>query len=183
MTYPVYSCLLLFAAINSQIICYEFNSDKIYAIKILTYASASTKDSVKIIISMLYLIAIDLFASCFIAAIDVHDDVIKWKHFPRYWSFVQVIHWSTVDSPHKGQWRGPLMFSLICAWINGWGNNHKAGDLRRHRARYDVIVISYLLVENMMDGGGEYRCKHMYILRPNIHVGVLVSVVVWCGLV
>ena len=43
-----------------------------------------------------------------------HDDVIKWKHFPRYWSFVWGIHWSPVNSPHKGQWRRALMFSLIC---------------------------------------------------------------------
>ena len=48
-----------------------------------------------------------------------HDDVIKWKHFPRYWPFVRGIHRSPVNSPHKGQWRGALMFSLICVWING----------------------------------------------------------------
>ena len=33
------------------------------------------------------------------------------------------------------------MFSLICAGINGWVNNGEAGDLRRHRAHYDVSVI------------------------------------------
>ena len=45
-----------------------------------------------------------------------HDDVIKWKHFPRCWPFVRGIHRSSpVNSPHKGQWRGALMFSLICA--------------------------------------------------------------------
>ena len=44
-----------------------------------------------------------------------HVDVIKWKHFPRYWPFVRGIHGSPVKSPHKGQWRGALMFSLICA--------------------------------------------------------------------
>ena len=44
----------------------------------------------------------------------IHDDVIKWKHFPRYWPFVRGIHRSPVNSPHKGQWRGALMFSLIC---------------------------------------------------------------------
>ena len=49
--------------------------------------------------------------------------VLKWKHFPRYWPFVWGIHRSAVNSPHKGQWRGPLMFSFICAWINGWVNN------------------------------------------------------------
>ena len=63
----------------------------------------------------------------------IHDDVIKWKHFPRYWPFVWEIHRSPVNSPHKGQWRGALMFSLICAWINGWVNHREAGDLRRHR--------------------------------------------------
>ena len=71
-----------------------------------------------------------------------HDDVIKSKHFPRYWPFVRGIHRSPVNSPHKGQWRGALMFSLICAWINGWVNYGNAGDLRRHRAHYEVIVMT-----------------------------------------
>ena len=52
-----------------------------------------------------------------------HDDVIKWKHFPRYWPFVRGIHRSPVSSPHEGQWRRALMFSLICVWINRWVNN------------------------------------------------------------
>ena len=69
-----------------------------------------------------------------------HDDVIKWKHFPRYWPFVRGIHRSPVNSPHKGQWRGALMFSLNCAWIKGWVNNSEVGDLRHHRAHYDVTV-------------------------------------------
>ena len=43
--------------------------------------------------------------------------------------------------PRKGQWRGALMFSVICAWINSWANNREAGDLRRHQAHYDVIVM------------------------------------------
>ena len=70
-----------------------------------------------------------------------HDDVIKWKHFPRYLPFVRGIHRSPVNPPHKGQWRGALMFTLICARINGWVNNCEAGDLRRNRAHYDVIVM------------------------------------------
>ena len=72
-----------------------------------------------------------------------HDDVIKWKHFPRYWPFVRGINRSPANSPHKGQWRGALMFSLICARINGWVNNRQAGHLRCHRARYDVIVMLF----------------------------------------
>ena len=70
-----------------------------------------------------------------------HDDVIKRKHYPRYWLFVPGIHRSPVNSPHKGQWRGALMFSLICAWTNGWASNRDDGDLRRHRTHYDVTVM------------------------------------------
>ena len=70
-----------------------------------------------------------------------HDDAIQWKHFPRYWPFVRGIPRSPVNSPHKGQWRGALMFSLICARINSWVNNGEAGDLRRNRAHYDVVVM------------------------------------------
>ena len=79
----------------------------------------------------------------FIAPDQIHDDVIKWKHFPRYWPFVRGIHPFPVNSPHKGQWRRALMFLLICVWINGWVNNREAGDLRRYLAHYDVSVMSY----------------------------------------
>ena len=71
-----------------------------------------------------------------------HDDVIKWKHFPRYWPFVRGIHRSPVNSPHKGQWRGAVMFFFICVWINGWVNNREAGDLRRNRVHYDGSVMN-----------------------------------------
>ena len=68
----------------------------------------------------------------------LHNDVIKWKHFSSCWPFVR---WP-VNSPHKGQWRGALMFSFICAWMKAWVNNHEAGDLGHHRAHYDVIVMN-----------------------------------------
>ena len=76
--------------------------------------------------------------------VSLHDDVIKWKHFPRNWPFVREIHRSPVNFPHKGQWRGALMFSLIYAWINDWVNNREAGDLRRQPGHYDVIVMNYI---------------------------------------
>ena len=75
----------------------------------------------------------------------IHDDVTKWKHFPRNWPFVRGIHRSPVNSPHKGQWRGALMISLICVWINDWLTNREAGDLRRYRAHYDVIVMQWFI--------------------------------------
>ena len=71
----------------------------------------------------------------------IHDDVIKWKPFPRYWTFMRIIRRSPVNSPHKGQWQGALMFSLIYVCINGWVNNREAGDLRRHRAHCEVSVM------------------------------------------
>ena len=80
-----------------------------------------------------------------------HDDIIKWKHFSRYWLFVRRIHWSPVNSPHKGQWRRALMISLICARINGWVNNGDAGNLRRHRAHFDVYI--WLVLPHLSCGG------------------------------
>ena len=54
-------------------------------------------------------------------------NVMKWKHFPRYWPFVRGIHRSPA-----------LTFYFICTWISDWVNNREAGDLRRHCAHYDV---------------------------------------------
>ena len=50
------------------------------------------------------------------------------------------------ESPHKGQWCGAVVFSLICVWINGWVNNREAGDLRRYPANYNVSVMILVLV-------------------------------------
>ena len=71
----------------------------------------------------------------------LHDDVIKWQHFPCYWPFVRGIHWSLVNSHHKGQWLGALMFVLIWAWTHSWVNNWAADDLRYHYDHYDVTVM------------------------------------------
>ena len=78
-----------------------------------------------------------------------HDDVIKWNHVLCYWPFVGGIHRASVSSPHKGQWRGALMISLICAWTNGYENNQDTGDLRRHRAHYGVTEMTILTLSSM----------------------------------
>ena len=70
-----------------------------------------------------------------------NNDVIKWKHFLCYWPFVWGILQSPVDSPHKDQWRGALMFSLMSTWTNVWVNNRDASDLRRHWLHYGVTVM------------------------------------------
>ena len=66
---------------------------------------------------------------------------VQQKHFPRYWPYVRGIHRWPVNSPHKGQWRGALIFSLICVWISRWESNREAGDLRHHRTNCYVIVM------------------------------------------
>ena len=84
------------------------------------------------------------FQSVGIAA-HIRSPLTTWwrHHFPRYWPFMRGIYRWPVNSPHKGQWRGAFMFSLICAWINGWVNNRQAGDLKRHRAHCDVSVMRW----------------------------------------
>ena len=100
--------------------------------------------------------------------IENHDDVIKWTHFPRYWPFVRRIHRSPVNSPHKGQWRGALMFTLICARIKGWVNNCEAGDLRRNRAHYDVIVMN-----------PNSQVQHASTTRDNVHGEPVIRTFAW----
>ena len=106
-----------------------------------------------------------------------HADVIKWKHFPRYWPCARGNHRSPVKSTHNGRWRGALMFSLICAWINGSVNNRKAGDLRRHRVHYDATVMRNVnYPEGMVKGIQQpvspnkgpvkrktFQCHHLFI--------------------
>ena len=59
------------------------------------------------------------------------SDCIPWCHHMETFSTL------------LGIYAGTLMFSLICAWMNGWVNNREAGDLKRHRAHYYVIVMIY----------------------------------------
>ena len=94
------------------------------------------------------------YVALMLSVLLAHDDVIKWKHFPRNWPFVREIHRSPVNFPHKGQWRGALMFSLIYARINDWVNNREAGDLRRQHGHYDVIVMLKRLLKNHMSYRG-----------------------------
>ena len=77
-----------------------------------------------------------------------HDDVIKWKPFLCFWLFVWGIHRLPVISPHKCQWRGVFIFSLICTL-----NNREVGDLWCHCAHYDVIVMLLAIITSWL-----YNC-------------------------
>ena len=72
-------------------------------------------DEFRLCRSRCYLALVDCATQENFTGTGAHDDVIKWKHFPCYWPFVRGIHGSPVKSPHKGQWRGALMFSFFCA--------------------------------------------------------------------
>ena len=103
-----------------------------------------------------------------------YDDVIKWKHVPRYWPFVWGIHRSPVNFSHEGQWRRALIFFLIGTWTNGWGNNRDADDLRRHRAHYDVTVMKSRHV--IIGCSPEYHflaILHRQVIRWNLGVQFL----------
>ena len=124
-----------------------------------------------------------IFMSChkysyYATLIHQDDDVIKWKHFSHCWPFAQGIHRSPVNFPHKGQWRGSLMLSLICVWTNGWVNNREAGDLRRYLAHYDVIVIE---IDAIFRGMNPYvtelikLCGDLSSIRAVVHHKILMS--------
>ena len=87
---------------------------------------------------------------------EYHDNVIKWKHFPPCWPFARGIYRSPVYSPHKGQRRGALIVSLICASPNGCTNNRDTDDLRRHCA-YDVSDIVQVGSEYSYPSGPFYQ--------------------------
>ena len=70
----------------------------------------------------------------------VHDDVIKWKHFPRYWPFVRGIH-----PPHKDLWRGAfdVFFDLrlnkpLSKQSRGWWFETLLRSLWRHCNKMNV---------------------------------------------
>ena len=89
-------------------------------------------------------IPVHALATCHITGSSTcHDDIHQMETFSALLALCVVwgIHRSLVNSPHKGQWRVALMFSLIYAWKNSWLNNLEPGNLRCHRAHYDVTVM------------------------------------------
>ena len=68
----------------------------------------------------------------------------------------------------KGKWRGALMFSLICAWINGWVNNREAGDLTRYSAHYDITVMLLLSVATCLKSQEGVSYSLLYITKLEI---------------
>ena len=113
-----------------------------------------------------------------------------WRHQMETFSAILVLcAWnSPVNSPHKGQWRGALMFSLICALNKQLSKQWRDQWLRRHRAHYDgtvmflmedkthvtnatdALMISLLLMVLWLSGQGlrqtRYLISCLRIFRP-----------------
>ena len=95
-----------------------------------------------------------------------NDDVIKRKYFPPYWPFVRGMHRSA-NSAHQGQWRGVLMFSLICVWTNGQVNKLRRRcfeTLLRSLWRHGNDKIHPWLV---VTGTGTIWQSHNIVLKKN----------------
>ena len=84
-----------------------------------------------------------------------------WRHPMETFSALLAI--CAGNSPVPDQWRGALMFSLICARISGWVNNGQAGDLRRYRVHCDVIVMNILCFHHEFKPVWVYLCHRLWI--------------------
>ena len=70
---------------------------------------------------------------------------------------------NVTNSLYRGQLRRYVLFSLICAWTNGWKNDRDAGDLRRHRAHYCSNSWDY---DNYSSATGAYYCLYCSQIIP-----------------
>ena len=113
-------------------------------------------------------IVLFVFLVMLITKLPCHDNVIKWKHFPvwygglkAHWSYLPYAWWRhqmetfsasmalcAGNSPVTGEFpstkpvtRSFDIFFDLRPNKFAWVSNREAGDLRRHRAHYDIIVI------------------------------------------
>ena len=85
--------------------------------------------------------------------------ILTWWHH-------QMETFSALLAICRGNWRGALMFPLICTRINGWVNNDEVGDLRRHRAHCNVTVM-----ETTINHRISRNCEmQVYIPKSDMHL-------------
>ena len=122
----------------------------------------------------------------FIQMVYYHDDVFKWKYFPRYWPFVRGIQQWPVDSPHKGQWHGALIFSFI--FLNKrlskqlglqWFET-PSRSLRRHCNIWRKLNFHSHFMPSLNDGPNQNVENHrwkFYIPYPTWNGDVIISMI------
>ena len=87
---------------------------------------------------------------CVVCTTDMYDDVtVMETNIKELQNEIigQGVHSQSVNAPHKGKWRG----------ANNSVNNQDAGDLRHHRAHYDVNV--------MIPNEENIICKHGVFIK------------------
>ena len=110
-----------------------------------------------------------------------HDDVIRWKYFPRYWPFCGEFtghRWILLTKASDAElwyflWSAPA--------TNGWVNNRSTCDLRRHRTQHDIIAMdskchgcSWHLVGHFEWIARAWLAFQVLILRNNIYISGLI---------
>ena len=73
--------------------------------------------------------------------------LLWWRHQMETFSALLVL--CVGNSPVTGEFPPQRPVTRSCNWINGWANNREAGDLRRHRAHSDVIVMILPFIHNI----------------------------------
>ena len=104
------------------------------------YETVSKHHAASNVTIITYIEEIPKFPEKYVNTVATHDDVISWKHFPRYWPFC------VGNSPVTGEFpaQRPVTRSFDVFFDLGLNkcltNNREAGDLRRHRTHYAGIV-------------------------------------------
>ena len=114
----------------------------------------------------------------------VHDDVIKWKYFPRCWPFVKGIHRSPMDSPHKDQWDAELWWFLWSAPEQLNKQSSRWWFETHNRAHYNLTLMA-VCVFALFDGVMTWkRFLHYWPFVAGIHRSPQYhpykNVEVWC---
>ena len=159
IVYCFYCCLNCFQHLkvihrfingNTERMIYIFLPSNIYIHKVsqcIQHLKYLTRNKDRISYTNTSLISMCLYVIELHRVYDNGASITWWRHQMETFSALLALWVGNspvpVNSPHKGQWRGALMFSLICAWIKDWVNNRETDDLRHHRGHYDVNVMSW----------------------------------------
>ena len=97
--------------------------------------------------------------------------VAWWRHqmetFSALLALCGGIHRSYVVSPHKGQWRGALMFSLICTWTIGWKKIGQWSETpSRSLWRYnDCLSCCEVIAHHLRSPDMQMSCNDLTMMR------------------
>ena len=80
------------------------------------------------------------------------EHVMVWKHFSHYRPMVSEIHRWPINSPHKGQWYGVMMFSSLLAWTTCWKKQFRCRWSANHCTRMTSLRYGKILTIKYIHG-------------------------------